>query len=321
MSDACATAAGADGTGSGGGGVAERVLVLDFGSQYSHIIVRKIREAGVYAELRRCDIPWAEIEAFGHLIGIVLSGGPSSVYEQGAPHVCEEFWERVKTRRIPLLGICYGLQEIVNARPGGEVQSGRKGEYGAADFTFSRDDPLFSGLLDGLLEERSEAVGSAPTSPSSSGSGGRNPEALRVWMSHGDKVARLPVGFEAIGQTANCEFAAVRCTEERVWGLQFHPEVAHTERGTKILRNFVCGICGATGGWTMKNFRTVALERLRAAVGEKGYVIGALSGGVDSTVAAALTHEAVGERFHGFLIDNGLLRHEEAQQVETMLKK
>jgi len=216
------------------------------------------------------------------------------VYDADAPHIRKDVWDYMQRSRIPVLGICYGLQEIIH-QLGGEVVGSGKREYGYAELTVVKgngsQDPLFCGLADKDLH--------------------------RVWMSHGDKVKRVPSGFEPIAFTSNTEYAAVSSVSARMWGIQFHPEVTHTVAGCQIIRNFVIDICKATPSWNMDAFASTEIERLREMVGDR-HVIGALSGGVDSTVAAALLHRAVRDHFHGFLIDTGLLRKGEA--AETILR-
>lgn len=252
----------------------ERVLILDFGSQYTHLIARRLRECNVYCELHPYDLPLATIKSFAPK-GIILSGGPSSVYAPSAPHVAPGLLEL----RIPVLGICYGLQEMAHAL-GGAVVPGTKKEFGRADISARANNPLLDGL----------------------------PESFPVWMSHGDKISALPTGFVALGSTDNTKFAAVGDEARRLYGVQFHPEVTHTAHGTALLRNFVRGVCGCTGDWSMAGFVPRAVAAIRDMVGETGVVIGAVSGGVDSTVAAVLMQKAVGKRFHAVLVDNGVLR-------------
>lgn len=227
--------------------------------------------------------------------GVILSGGPYSVYWDDAPHVDPAVFDL----DIPLLGICYGLQEIA-WHHGKNVLAGEKREYGHARLNIRRDggkgtisDRLFEGLGDDM----------------------------EVWMSHGDKLSHLPPSFSIVATTANAPFAGIAHDSKPYYGIQFHPEVTHTPRGTKLLENFAAGVCGARQHWTMDEFVGKEIARIRALVGEKGQVIGAVSGGVDSTVAAKLMHEAIGERFHAVLVDNGVLRLDEAQTVHETLTK
>ena len=269
----------------------DTILVLDFGSQYSHLITRRLRELNVYSEMLPCTQKIADLD--WEPKGIILSGGPYSVYEAGAPHVDPAVFEL----KIPVLGICYGLQEIA-WHHGKNVLAGDKREYGHANITISRDDKNKSHvdkLFDGL------------------GSG------LEVWMSHGDKLCHLPPTFSTIALTSSAPYAGIAHVEKPVYGIQFHPEVTHTPQGSRILANFAVGICEARQNWTMDEFVNKEIARIRAMVGPAGQVIGAVSGGVDSTVAAKLMHEAIGDRFHAVLVDNGLLRLNEVESVQQTL--
>ncbi|HWP63220.1 MAG TPA: glutamine-hydrolyzing GMP synthase [Candidatus Binatia bacterium] len=271
-----------------GGGRAEpdTVVVLDFGSQYAQLIARRVRELNVYSELLPFDTPWAEIER-RRPKAIILSGGPASVYEPGAPRPDPAIW----TGRVPVLGICYGLQLMAHEL-GGDVAPATKREYGPASITITADDGLFSGL------EREQPV----------------------WMSHGDSILRPPPGFRATAQTTATPFAGLADPERRLYGIQFHPEVVHTPRGRDILRNFVLGIAGARPTWTPANFIEQTVDDIRRrvdeharATGSEGKVICALSGGVDSAVAATLVHRAVGDRLTCIYVDHGLMRKKESE--------
>ena len=270
----------------------ERILVLDFGSQVSHLICRRVREANVYSEMRSCQASAEEIEAFGPT-GIILSGGPHSVYDADGPHLKEEVWRMIQEKKLPVLGICYGLQEMCH-HLGGAVEPGTKREFGYAEVTVDG-----SMLFDGIAAKESGGVA--------------------VWMSHGDKVTKLPAGFKRVAHTPSCEFAAVESLERKMWGVQFHPEVTHTPCGAQLIKNFVQGICGCKGHWTMTDFAKSQANTIVAKLGSK-YCIGAVSGGVDSSVAAALLHKAVGDRFRPFLVDTGLLRKDEAKEVKERLE-
>ncbi len=263
----------------------DTILILDFGSQYSHLIARRIRELGVYCELHPCTLSADSLRAM-KLKGIVLSGGPYSVYEDGAPHACEDVWKL----GLPTLGICYGLQEMALAFDG-NVAQGERREYGHAELNIDESCGLFEGL-----------------------SG-----YLQVWMSHGDKLHSLPPGFRDIAHTANSEHAAIADPSRNFFGIQFHPEVSHTPQGKTILKNFVQMICGCKNDWSMGSFVDEAIARIREQAGD-GTVLGAVSGGVDSTVAAVLMNRAIGDRFKAFLIDNGVLRLNEATQVMDRLR-
>ncbi|MGQ9854810.1 MAG: glutamine-hydrolyzing GMP synthase [Candidatus Oleimicrobiaceae bacterium] len=258
----------------------EFVLVLDFGSQYTQLIARRIREAGVYSRIVRYDVRAQEVQSMGPR-GLVLSGGPSSVFEAGAPHPDPGLF----SLGIPILGICYGLQVTAHLL-GGMVAPATTREYGPAELVIDDKDELFAGL-----EARQ-----------------------RVWMSHGDRVESLPSGFQVLAHTADAPVAAVRNQQTKIYGLQFHPEVAHTPNGLQILRNFLYRVCGCAGGWSAGSFIEQAVERIRAQVG-RGRAICALSGGVDSSVAAVLTARAVGRQLTCVFVDTGLLRYGEAEQV------
>jgi len=268
----------------------KKLLVMDFGSQVTHLICRRIRECSVYSELQSCTLGLDAVRSYGPA-GIILSGGPSSVYEEGSPHCPDGFWDYVKEKKIPVLGICYGVQEIIH-QLGGKVEPGVKREFGHAEMKI--------------------LPGGKPTSLFA----GHESDA-KVWMSHGDKVTALPPGFRTIASTDNCEFAAVESEDEQFMGLQFHPEVTHTPQGTDYLRAFTRR-CGCEANWKMDTFVDELIAKLRVQIGDS-HVIGAVSGGVDSTVGAALLFKAVGNKFHPFLIDNGLLRKDEAQEVHARL--
>ncbi|OCL01309.1 GMP synthase subunit B [Glonium stellatum] len=271
----------------------DTILVLDFGSQYSHLITRRLRELNVYSEMLPCTQKLSELS--WEPKGIILSGGPYSVYWDDAPHVDPAVFDL----DVPILGICYGLQEIA-WHFGKNVLAGEKREYGHAFLKVERHsgknthvDALFNGLEDDM----------------------------EVWMSHGDKLSNLPPSFVTIATTSNAPFAGMAHEDKPYYGIQFHPEVTHTPRGTQLLKNFAVDICKARQDWTMGKFVDQEIARIRALVGEKGQVIGAVSGGVDSTVAAKLMQEAIGDRFHAVLVDNGVLRLKEAQQVKETLTK
>jgi len=264
---------------------ADRIIVLDFGAQYSQLIARRIREQGVYCEIQPGTVDAETVRAWKPA-GIVLSGGPSSVLDAGAPR----FDPAILDLGCPVLGICYGLQLIAH-HLGGVVEKAEDREYGRALLKIERDDPLFADLAGGV-----ERV---------------------VWMSHGDRVLRLPDGFETLATSDGSPFAAFRDRRRPLWGVQFHPEVAHTDGGTAILANFALRICGARPTWSMDSFIDDAIERIRAQVGG-GRVICALSGGVDSSVAATLVHRAVGDQLTCIFVDNGLLRAGERAEVERL---
>ena len=263
----------------------DRILVLDFGSQYTQLIARRIREAQVYSQILPCTVPLATILAYRPQ-GIVLSGGPSSVYEKKAPTVPRELFDQ----GIPILGICYGMQ-LVTYLSGGDVAKSKHREYGRAELSIDDASDLFKGV-------------------------GQSGSTI-VWMSHGDRIERMPPGFRSIAHTSNSPVAAMKRDDHkrRIYCLQFHPEVVHTPEGTKMLRNFVYDICGCKPTWTMQSYVDTAVKQIREQVGTQR-VICALSGGVDSSVAAALTHRAIGDQLTCIFVDNGVLRSGERDQVE-----
>jgi len=265
-----------------------RILVLDFGAQYSQLIARRIREQHVYCEIHPYSMPIDAVRAFDPA-GIVLSGGPASVLDPGSPQLDPALLALGR----PVLGICYGLQ-LLAKQLGGLVEKAERREYGRALLKLEREDPLFAGSTG-----RAERV---------------------VWMSHGDRVLRLPPGFTVLATSEGSPFAAVRHVDRPIWGLQFHPEVSHTESGGEILASFVRGICGCAPAWTMEAFAEEAIERIRQKVGASR-VVCALSGGVDSSVAAALVHRAIGEQLVCIFVDHGLLREGEAQEVARVFRK
>ena len=261
------------------------IAVLDFGSQYSQLIARRIREQQVFSELVPHGVSAASLRD-RRPAGIILSGGPSSVFDPGAPTCDPALFDL----GIPVLGICYGMQLTAQAL-GGLVRAGTRREYGRALVDVIAADPLFADL----------------------------PPELEVWMSHGDQVVERPPGFEAPAQTPTCPTAAMGNALRRIYGLQFHPEVVHTPKGTEILRRFLFNVCGCTPDWRMSSFAAEAIGRIREQVGD-GHVICGLSGGVDSSVVAALLHRAIGPRLHCIFVDNGLLRAGEAEQVEATFR-
>ncbi|MCO6466698.1 MAG: glutamine-hydrolyzing GMP synthase [Bradyrhizobiaceae bacterium] len=264
----------------------QRIVVLDFGSQYTQLIARKIREVGVYAEIHPYSIEREQLEALQPQ-GIVLSGGPQSVYAEGAPHPSFD----VFALGIPVLGICYGLQ-LIAWQLGGSVDKAARREFGRAELTIDDDGDLLKGL------------GSS----------------TQVWMSHGDHLTAIPQGFDKIGHTANADICVVRNAERRIWGVQFHPEVHHTPLGTTVLRNFVIDICGCTPDWNAESFIESAVRSIQETVGNGG-VICALSGGVDSTVTAVLLHRAIGKQVHCIHVDSGLMRQGESEQIVSLFKE
>ena len=267
----------------------DTILVLDFGSQYTHLITRRLRELHVYSEMLPCTQKIADLSWKPR--GVILSGGPYSVYDADAPHVDPAVFEL----NVPILGICYGLQELA-WHFGKNVLAGEKREYGDATVTIES----FNGSSSKLFQDM-------------------NATHLSVWMSHGDKLSCLPPSFTTIASTPNAPFAGIAHTSKPYYAIQFHPEVTHTPAGTQILSNFATTICHAQQNWTMTEFVGQEITRIRALVGPSGQVIGAVSGGVDSTVAAKLMHTAIGPRFHAVLVNNGLLRQDEAESVHETL--
>ena len=269
----------------------DTILVLDFGSQYSHLITRRLRDIHVYSELQPCTVKIVDLSWKPK--GIILSGGPYSVYDKDAPHVDPAIFEL----GLPILGICYGMQEIA-WHFGKNVLAGEKREYGHAKVGVLRHQKEGNVKIDRLFQDLGDS--------------------LEVFMSHGDKLSHIPESFSTIASTSNAPFAGIGHNHKSIYGVQFHPEVTHTTKGRNILKNFAT-ICGAQQNWTMEEFVTNEIERIRTLVGPKGQVIGAVSGGVDSTVAAKLMDSAIGNRFHAVLIDNGLLRKDEAATVHKTL--
>jgi GMP synthase (glutamine-hydrolysing) len=270
------------------------VAVLDFGSQFSQLIARRVRELNVYSELLPHDTPLDELERRG-VRAVILSGGPNSVYDDGAPRPDPALW----SGRLPVLGICYGAQ-LMAIELGGDVMPAAKREYGPATVTVTQDDGLFSGL------DRDQPV----------------------WMSHGDSITRLPEGFHATAQTDSTPYAGLAAPERGLYGIQFHPEVVHTPRGRELLRNFVSSIAGIPPTWTAADFIETTVAQIRervdahaAATGSDGLVICALSGGVDSAVAAALVHRAVGDRLTCIYVDHGLMRKKESELLRATFEQ
>ncbi|HUI27384.1 MAG TPA: glutamine-hydrolyzing GMP synthase, partial [Candidatus Kryptonia bacterium] len=260
------------------------ILILDFGSQYTQLIARRVREAKVYCELHPFSLPIDRIKAMKPE-GIILSGGPASVYAADAPISDPALIDL----GVPVLGICYGMG-ILLQQLGGAVAAAERREFGPAEVTIDDANDLFAGVQ--------------KTTP--------------VWMSHGDRMERLPAGWRVLAHSANSPIAACRDAAGRLFGVQFHPEVVHTRDGRRILSNFLFDVCHARADWTMENFVARDSARIRARVGTAGVVCG-LSGGVDSTVVAALLHHAIGDQLTCIFVDNGVLRRDEAQRVTTLL--
>jgi len=260
----------------------DKIVVLDFGSQYSHLICRRIRDFSVYAELVPFDISLENLAKLNPK-GIIFSGGPSSVYDSDAPIPDKKIFQL----NVPILGICYGHQIIVN-NFGGKIKRANK-EYGSSVLTIDSNSDILNGIGD----------------------------SVRAWMSHGDEAENVPEGFEIIGHTESSRSAAIANKQKTVFGIQFHPEVVHTEKGTEILKNFVLKVCYANQDWTMEKFVENAVEKISKV---EGNVLCGVSGGIDSTVAALLIHKAIGNRLKCVFVDNGLLRLNEAEEIENMFK-
>ena len=262
----------------------EKILVLDFGGQYNQLIARRVRENHVYSEVRPYTTPLEEIRAAGYK-GIILTGGPNSVYGENALRYDRALFDL----GIPVLGICYGAQ-LMAYTLGGSVTAGNS-EYGKVTASIDGTSALFSGIE----------------------------SSITCWMSHTDYINQIPAGFRITGKTADCPVAAMECTSKKLYAVQFHPEVMHTPKGLEMLRNFVLGVCGCKGEWTMANFVQRTVAELREKIGDKK-VLCALSGGVDSSVAAVLLHRAVGDNLTCIFVDHGLLRKDEGRQVEALFR-
>ncbi len=267
----------------------DRILIIDFGSQVTQLIARRVREAGVYCEIVPFQLAEDYVESFAPQ-GIILSGGPASVIETTSPRAPEKIFEM----DIPILGICYG-QQTMCAQLGGEVEASSEREFGRAQLKLTQANALFADVMD---------VG----------------DEQQVWMSHGDRVSALPEGFEVIATSDNAPFAAIANEARNYYGVQFHPEVVHTPIGANLLRQFTHKIAGCTGKWTMAAFRQTEIDKLREQIGS-GKVICGLSGGVDSAVAAVLIHEAVGDQLTCILVDHGLMRADEARDVVDLFRR
>jgi GMP synthase (glutamine-hydrolysing) len=259
----------------------EWILILDYGSQFTQLIARRLREFNIYCEIHPYNVDLEEVLT-PQPKGVILSGGPMSVNDEGAPHLQTEIfdWD------VPILGVCYGLQLLAHTEIPGSVDKAEKREYGRAHLIVDNSSDLLREIEDGSV----------------------------VWMSHGDHIHELPSSFEVIGHTANADVAAVRHIEQPIYGVQFHPEVAHTDCGKQLLKNFAFEICGLTGDWTASSFIDEQIEAIRAKVGSDK-VLCALSGGVDSTVVATLIHKAIGDQLECVFVDNGLLRKNEFEDV------
>ncbi|MCX6149442.1 MAG: glutamine-hydrolyzing GMP synthase [Ignavibacteriales bacterium] len=264
----------------------EIILILDFGSQYTQLIARRIRECGVYSEIHPFNF---SVEKISELkpAGIILSGGPLSVYDEGAPRLDKNIFEL----GIPVLGICYGLQ-LICFQLGGAVKSANSREYGKATLNLSQPSPLFNNVKTSSI----------------------------VWMSHGDNVTKIPEDYDVVGTSENSPFCAIEHQSKKIFGIQFHPEVAHTEEGIKVIKNFLLEICKVKGEWTPKHFIESTTNEIKKVIGEKKAIC-ALSGGVDSSVAAILVSKAIGEKLICIHVDTGLMRENESAQIKEMFEK
>lgn len=258
----------------------ERVLVLDFGGQYNQLIARRVRDLKVYCDLKPCTMTVEEIRAYAP-VGIIFTGGPNSVYDEKSPQIERAVFDL----GIPVLGICYGCQLIAHTL-GGKVESAPSSEYGKREFSFCKDSPLSEGI----------------------------PQTSVCWMSHTDRVTAVPEGFEIFAATPDCPATVFGDLHRNIYGVQFHPEVVHSQYGNKLLENFLYGVCKAKGDWTMQNFVSEQVARLKEKIGGKK-VLCAMSGGVDSAVAATLVHRAAGSLLTCVFVDHGLLRKGEAEEV------
>ena len=263
----------------------QRIVILDYGSQYTQLIARRIREQQVFSEIIRFDTPAAKLRE-NMPQGIILSGGPNSVFEEGAPGIDPEIFNL----GVPVFGVCYGMQ-LMSQQLGGAVEPGTEREYGKTEMTTVPGNELFAGL----------------------------PEQFIVWMSHGDRVSKIPEGFQVSATSGNCPYAAIRNEAKKFYAIQFHPEVVHTQYGNQILGNFLFKICGCKADWKLSSWIEETVEKLKEQVGNEEVVLG-LSGGVDSSVVAVLLHKAIGKRLHCIFVDNGLLRYNEDKQVEQMFR-
>ncbi|MCW5722820.1 MAG: glutamine-hydrolyzing GMP synthase, partial [Devosia sp.] len=266
----------------------DSILIVDFGSQVTQLIARRIRETGVYCEIHPFQSAGAAMAALRPR-GVVLSGGPASTLDDNAPTIDPA----ILAANVPILGICYGQQALCMAL-GGKVEAGHHREFGRAELTVQKASALSEGVWDLGSEHQ-------------------------VWMSHGDRVVALPEGFEVVGTSPNAPFAMIANETRRIWAVQFHPEVVHTPDGARLYANFVHKICGIASNWTMSAYRQKMIEKIRAQVGS-GKVICGLSGGVDSSVAAVLIHEAIGDQLTCIYVDHGLMRLNESEQVVTMFR-
>ncbi len=268
----------------------DTIIVLDFGGQYCHLIARRIRDLGVYSEILAYDVEISKIKEKKPK-GVILSGGPGSVYRKGDPILGEKFYNYIKDENIPLLGICYGHHLIIH-QLGGIIEPHEKKEYGKTILHKLKDNHLLNGLNDEEI----------------------------VWMSHGDQVKKLPHGFEVLAETNNCPIAAYANENKKIYGVQFHPEVSNTPKGNLILGNFLFNIAKCKEAWKLENWIESSIEKIKKRIGPEKRVILGLSGGVDSSVTAILLHKAIGDRLHCIFVNNGLLRKNEETKVQKIFK-
>ncbi|MCG8566778.1 MAG: glutamine-hydrolyzing GMP synthase, partial [Desulfobacterales bacterium] len=260
------------------------IIVIDFGSQFNQLIARRVRENNVYCQVEPADISIERIKELNP-VGIILSGGPSSIYEENSPSIDTAIFDL----DVPILGICYGMQFMVHSM-GGRIERAEKREYGFAQLNIKADVPLFKDME----------------------------ESFQCWMSHGDSAKSLPEGFEITASTENTEIAAIANMEKKFYGLQLHPEVEHSVNGSLMIRHFLFDVCDCEQNWNMQSFADGAIAQIKDAVGDQKVIMG-LSGGVDSSVAATLIHKAIGKNLHCIFVDNGLLRHREKEQLQETL--
>jgi len=269
----------------------DKIAIIDFGGQYCHLIARRIRDLGVYSEILPSNTSFSKIASLKPK-GIILSGGPSSVYEEGSPKLSKDTFKMIIENKFPILGICYGFHLIIY-KLGGKIEAKDKKEYGKTLLYITEPDLIFNEL----------------------------DEQEIVWMSHGDQVISLPKGFEILAKTENCPIAAYGNNEKSIYGVQFHPEVANTPKGNKILENFIFKVSKCKKEWKLKDWISRTIDEIRNEIGDKNRVILGLSGGVDSSVAAMLLHEAIGDRLHCIFVNNGLLRKNEEIEVQETFKE
>jgi len=269
----------------------DKIIILDFGGQYCHLIARRVRDLGVYSEILPYDTPIRKLRETNPK-GMILSGGPNSVYEKGSPQLTEEFYNYIQQENIPVLGICYGLHLIIH-QLNGIIESHKKKEYGKTEIQILKSEGLFEGLKGREI----------------------------VWMSHGDQVKEMPKDFEILAKTETCPIAAYGNDNKLLYGVQFHPEVVHTQKGDRILENFIINIAKARKEWKLKDWIDRSVASIQKQVGSNDQVLLGLSGGVDSSVAAVLIHKAIGDRLHCIFVNNGVLRKNEVGEVQKTFQE